>query len=72
MQGQPKNIHGRDGSLLPLSENEPNQLRAQSENDQTVESAALLPLFRLLIREPPPDHDFNTCPVCKRHGITSI
>jgi hypothetical protein len=32
----------------------------------------LLALFRLLLREPPADHDFGTCPICKRYGITGI
>lgn len=32
----------------------------------------LLTLLRLLVREPPPDHDFRTCPICMRHGIRSI
>ena len=35
-------------------------------------SPELLALFRLLLREPPVDHDFRTCPVCKRYGITGI
>lgn len=34
--------------------------------------ADLVALFRLLLREPPPDHDFKTCPICKRYGITHI
>jgi len=32
----------------------------------------LLALFRLLAREPPSDHDFKTCVVCKRYGISHI
>ena len=32
----------------------------------------LLTLLRLLVREPPPDHDFETCPTCRRYGITGI
>jgi hypothetical protein len=43
-------------------------LKASSETP----SPELLALFRLLVREPPPDHDFNACPVCKRYGITHI
>ena len=35
-------------------------------------SGALLALLRLLTREPPAGHDFKTCPVCKRYGITEI
>ena len=35
-------------------------------------SPELLALFRLLVREPPTDHDFRTCPICKQYGITGI
>jgi len=47
---------------------------AADEKDPTPESerADIVALFRLLMREPPKDHDFRTCPVCERHGITSI
>jgi hypothetical protein len=34
--------------------------------------AELLALFRLLVREPPKDHDFRVCPICRRYGITRI
>jgi hypothetical protein len=37
-----------------------------------IERGALLALLRLLMREPPPGHDFKTCPICKRYGITEI
>jgi hypothetical protein len=40
--------------------------------DQRGEPGALLALLRLLTREPPPSHDFKTCPVCKQYGITKI
>lgn len=33
---------------------------------------SLIALFRLLTRQPPADHDFATCPICKRYGIESI
>lgn len=29
----------------------------------------LVALFRLLMREPPPGHNFKTCPICQEHGI---
>jgi hypothetical protein len=32
----------------------------------------LVALMRLLLKEPPPDHDFATCPICKKYGITEI
>lgn len=40
--------------------------------DSRVEEDELLTLFRLLTRDPPPDHDFTTCPICKEYGITEI
>jgi len=39
---------------------------------ERVEPGALLELLRLLTREPPQDHDFKTCPICKRYGITKL
>ena len=51
----------------------PNETGRSFEPDAAViPSPELLALFRLLIREPPPDHDFNACPICKRYGITRI
>lgn len=42
------------------------------ENKAERRSADLIPLFRLLSRRPPMDHDFRNCPICKRYGITEI
>jgi hypothetical protein len=47
-----------------------NQTNAVEEDDDEIQQ--LLPLFRLLVREPPEGHDFATCPVCKCHGITGL
>jgi hypothetical protein len=48
----------------------------ESSNNEEIapetERADLVPLFQLLLRQPPPDHDFATCPICKRYGITTI
>ena len=41
-------------------------------NTASGPSPELLALFRLLVREPPADHDFGTCPICKRYGISGI
>jgi len=46
------------------------QTSATEESDDEIHR--LLPLFRLLVREPPEGHGFATCPVCKRHGITGL
>ena len=29
-------------------------------------------LIRLLMKEPPPDHDFRRCAICRQHGIKEI
>jgi hypothetical protein len=51
----------------PKSENEsPKSLSKEAAR------AELLTLLRLLVREPPPDHNFYTCHICKRYGITTI
>ena len=39
---------------------------------ETNDRGDLVALFRLLLKNPPPEHDFKTCPICKRYGITSI
>jgi hypothetical protein len=44
--------------------------KESEKNNKDLDS--LLPLFRLLVREPPKDHDFKTCPICKRYGISEI
>jgi len=46
------------------------QTNATEDNDDEIQR--LLPLFHLLTREPPDGHYFDTCPVCKSHGITSL
>jgi len=54
--------------------NEPWQPSADLNSEWVEEGdrTALLALFRLLVREPPRDHDFRTCPICKRYGLTKI
>jgi hypothetical protein len=34
--------------------------------------AELIALLRILLKEPPPDHDFETCEICKAHNITAL
>jgi hypothetical protein len=46
----------------------PNMEQAAHEDQR----ADLVPLFRLLTRQPPADHDFRTCPICRRHRIIEI
>jgi hypothetical protein len=46
--------------------------RDEKRSAEGTARADLVALFRLLLREPLPDHDFKTCPICKRYGITRI
>jgi hypothetical protein len=46
--------------------------KESNEGEQGKSSRDLLPLFRLLMREPPQGHDFKTCPLCKHYGIDRI
>jgi len=34
--------------------------------------ADLIALLRILLQEPPPNHDFETCEICKAHGVTQL
>lgn len=68
---------GRALLFLPMlrgdkSETPQSNPEVESEGIEEADRSALLALFRLLVREPPRDHDFNTCPICKRYGITKI
>lgn len=60
--------------MLRESKTEPGlpSTEVKPEGIEESERAALLALFRLLVREPPRDHDFRACPICKRYGITKI
>lgn len=44
----------------------------KAKKDEEVPVYDLMPLFTLLVRQPPKDHDFRTCPICQRYGITEI
>jgi hypothetical protein len=55
-----------DISKEPGAEMREQDLREQKELEE------LLPLLRLLLRDPPEGHDFKTCAICQRYGITSI
>jgi hypothetical protein len=46
----------------------PSEERCKDEQKK----AEVILLFRLLMRQPPANHDFRTCPICKRYGITEI
>ena len=47
----------------------------EAVNQETKEErlpAGLIALFRILLKEPPSDHNFETCEICKDHGITQL
>ena len=80
--GKKAHLFGQRGrvnnNLLMLSEKKPNNssiaeaVDKEQEGAQKIRRAELLALFRILVKEPPPGHDFRTCPICKEFGITSI
>ena len=80
--GKKAHLFGQRGrvnnNLLMLSEKKPNNssiaetVDKEQEAAQKIRRAELLALFRILMKEPPPGHDFRTCPICKEFGITSI
>ena len=55
-------------SLGPADAEHEDRIPAEGQFDQ----ASLIALFRFLTRQPPPGHDFKSCPICKRYGITNI
>jgi len=61
--------------MRPTQESFPGKEGREKElkQEEHVHSAPdLLPLFRLLMREPAQGHDFKTCPICTRYGIDRI
>lgn len=43
------------------------EARTKKEDVQDI-----LPLMLILLKNPPPDHDCRTCPICKEFGITEL
>jgi hypothetical protein len=54
---------------VPVSKALPQDLRKNASYDKRAD---LVPLFRLLMRQPPANHDCHSCAICKRYGITEI
>ena len=44
----------------------------QVQDSKTAENSDLIVLLRLLTKQPPREHDFRTCAICKRYGLTKI
>lgn len=61
--------HSDSSKLSPKAEAQPEE---QQETIQDARRDEVVALFRFLMKEPPQDHDFRTCPTCKRYGITGI
>jgi hypothetical protein len=64
-------LHAQTASSLLPQEKQREAVKESSKAKPAV-SPELLALIRLIIREPPADHDFGTCPICKHYGIKSI
>jgi hypothetical protein len=56
-----------DTETLDVAKNSHSKSPAHKE-----ELVDFLPLLRILVKEPPKDHDCKTCPICKEYGITQI
>jgi hypothetical protein len=65
-------MHTQSSSQNGARPNADAQCSKVAQTPRDIERADLIPLFRLLAKQPPSDHDFNTCPICKRYGITGI
>ncbi len=62
--------HDCDAEGMPTN---PSQLRREETDDRETEARPeLRALLRLLLREPPPDHDCKTCPLCRKYGIVDL
>jgi hypothetical protein len=68
---EPPEFHAR-GAAPPNPEGEQREICKPPANTAPEPSPELLALLRLLVREPPAGHDFSTCAICKRYGITGI
>jgi hypothetical protein len=53
-------------NVIPIQEAEKN---AEPKREDTND---ILPLFRLLLQSPPPEHECKTCPICRKYGITEL
>lgn len=54
---------------------EPNDIPQKQDGINSAEKEDRMDLsllLRLLLREPPPGHNFDSCPICKRYGIERI
>jgi hypothetical protein len=45
---------------------------ANEETEEERVPVELIALLRILLREPPPDHNFETCLICMELGITQL
>lgn len=58
--------------MRSMTIDEPNREKGDEADPKKEEVRDLLPLMRILLKNPPPDHDVKTCPICKEHGITEL
>jgi hypothetical protein len=65
-----------DGDCPIADTNKPQPTKKPTEDVATAEnptaSTEIIALLRLLTKQPPREHDFRTCAICKRYGITEI
>jgi hypothetical protein len=61
-------LERRTSDTDPQAERKTESLR----DHEPVVRPEVVALIRMLLKEPPPSHDFTTCPICHRYDITSI
>lgn len=57
---------------MDATKSSPAKKHEQKRERADALSAELVILIKALLKEPPPNHDFATCPLCKKFGITRI
>lgn len=62
-------MDSRERPKKQSSTSEPQEPNPEATSPPDYDLAAL---FTLLVRQPPKDHDFRTCPICQEFGITEI
>jgi len=56
-----------------MAENHQSLFPEEEGADAKKEDASdILPLFRILLKNPPPEHDCKACPICRKYGITEL
>ncbi len=59
-------------SAESMPTDQPNPEEGFEVNTKQEDVSDILLLMRILLKNPPPDHDCRTCPICRKYGITEL